>query len=107
MAEINERANEYISKIEGMRCEELDGFISHVFHTMPTKEQLEARKNWGIHDAWQAFIDGATDQKAIDHSEEHLNWIINQYRRWVHHNWHTPIGSHCTFKEWVDKAMEG
>lgn len=48
----------------------------------------------------------ATEQKAIDHSEEHLNWIIKQYHSWMYHNWHTPIGRHCTFKEWIDKVME-
>lgn len=103
MAEINERANEYISKIEGMRCEELDGFISHVFHTMPTKEQLEARKNWGIHDAWKAFVDGVTEQKSID-IDKAWQWMVD----WVFENApHEVFDELMSSREEYIKAMEG
>lgn len=52
------------------------------------------------------YMVGATEQKAIDHSEEHLNWIIKQYHLWSYEMCHCDNNECCTFKEWIDKAME-
>ena len=54
----------------------------------------------------EGYIQGATEQEAIDHSEEHLNWIIKQYHLWSYEMCHCDNNECCTFKEWIDKAME-
>lgn len=53
------------------------------------------------------YKEGATEQEAIDHSDEHLNWIIKQYHLWSYEMCHCDNNECCTFKEWIDKAMEG
>lgn len=53
------------------------------------------------------YKDGATEQEAIDHSEEHLNWIIKQYHLWSYEMCHCDNNECCTFKEWIAKAKEG
>lgn len=52
------------------------------------------------------YINGAAEQRAIDHSEEHLNWIIKQYHLWSYEMCHCDNNECYTFKEWIDKAME-
>lgn len=49
---------------------------------------------------------GATEQKTIDHSEEHLNWIIKQHYLWSYEMCHCDNNECCTFKEWIDKAIK-
>lgn len=68
----------------------------------------EWQQGYGI---WQSGYlegqkNGATEQKAIDHSEEHLNWIIKQHYLWSYEMCHCDNNECCTFKEWIDKAME-
>lgn len=48
----------------------------------------------------------ANEQKAIDHSEEHLAWIIKQYYKWAYEIHHCDNNEQCTFKEWIDKKIE-
>ena len=66
MTTIEERANEYISRIVGHPCIQLDGFIAEVIqHTFPKKE-IKCVKHWNDIDAWNAYVQGAIDQKAVD-----------------------------------------
>lgn len=63
MKTIEERANDYISKVTGCECEELAGFISHRYFK---GKKTSIKKSWNDIDAWEAYIAGATEQKAID-----------------------------------------
>lgn len=54
---------------------------------------------------YEAYKAGATDQKAIDHSEEHLNWIIKQHYLWSYEMCQCDNNECCTFKGWIDKAI--
>jgi len=33
-----------------------------------------------------SYKQGAEDQRKMDHSQEHLLWIVNEYRRWCYGN---------------------
>lgn len=61
---------------------------------------------YDFEDLVDSYMAGATEQKAIDHSEEHLNWIIKQHHLWSYEMCHCDNNECCTFKEWIDKAME-
>lgn len=61
------------------------------------------------------YLKGATEQdpisraeqKAIDHSEEHLDWITTVYEEWK--NYYENLFDKTniiTFKEWFDNALE-
>ena len=52
------------------------------------------------------YKEGATEQRQIDHSEEHLEWIIKEHSKWMYEQWHCDNNERCTFKKWIDDAME-
>lgn len=67
------------------------------------KYELEHEEELSIERAYElGKIRGEKEQKAIDHSEEHLNWIIKQHEEWS--SMFNP--NNISFKEWIDKAME-
>lgn len=47
------------------------------------------------------YMVGATEQKEIDYSDEHLHWIVGEWFKWKENN------ESCTFKQWIYKAIEG
>ena len=47
------------------------------------------------------YIAGATEQKAIDHSEEHLAWITQEFLKWRESN-----NPKVSFGEWINVSME-
>lgn len=51
-------------------------------------------------------IRGMKEQKAEDHSEEHLNWILWQHHLWSYEMCHNPNIESLTFKEWIDKKLK-
>lgn len=53
----------------------------------------------------EGYVQGATEQERIDHSAEHLAWIIKQYNNWQYEMWHCDVNEQCTFKEWIDEKM--
>lgn len=65
----------------------------------------DIRKSMTFH-CYHDYKIGATEQKVIDHSEEHLEWIIKQHNAWKYEMWHCDVANKCTFKEWIDKHME-
>ena len=71
------------------------------------KIELEHEEELTLERAYElGKIRGEKERKAIDHSEEHLNWIIKQYHLWSYEMCHCDNNECCTFKEWIDKAME-
>lgn len=54
--------------------------------------------NWNAHH--DGYKDGATEQKAIDHSDGHLHWIVGEWFKWKDDN------GFFTFEQWIGKAME-
>ena len=80
MKTIEERANDYISKVTGCECVELAGFIAHRYFK---GKKISIKKRWNDIDAWEAYIAGAKEQKAID-IDKVCEWIKENVEGGVH-----------------------
>lgn len=71
------------------------------------KIELEHEDELTIERAYElGRIRGGKEQKAEDHSEEHLNWILWQHHLWVYEMCHNSNIETLTFKEWIDKKLK-
>lgn len=52
-----------------------------------------------------SYKQGAEDQRKMDHSQEHLLWIVNEYGRWCYEQWHCDVNEKCTFEQWINDKM--
>ncbi|MBQ0141024.1 MAG: hypothetical protein KBT36_17270 [Kurthia sp.] len=53
---------------------------------------------------YYGYIDGAAEQGKIDHSKEHVLWLIKQYHDWEYEKGHDMDTE--SWEEWISKALK-
>lgn len=67
----------------------------------------KADKEWLIGNLALMIRSALEEQRAIDHSEQHLFWIVKQYAEWHYEMQHEDNNLRVSFTEWINRALEG